>query len=230
MDEALPRVGQERRGAHRGQASRSSSSPAASRATSATRFARCASARSTARRSPRIGLGSSSPKCASSSCRSCSRLRASSTTSRNKLDADIRKKFEEKGYVLLGVGRRRPRAHLLQRRRSRAKPTWRRPRCGPWVDDPLVRDAVPAARPQRRAARRARRAAVAADGPDQRLLRLAAVDAGAAVVHQGQVHDLDAHHPGDRRHRHHQEGVRQADARICRRSCSPTPRSCRTSC
>ena len=152
---------------------------------------------------------------------------------RNKLDADLRKKFDDKGYVLLAWGDVGP-VHIFSNTPIRGKADLAQLKLWAWVDDALVRalfqqlgvNGVPLGVPDVLPS--------LADGPHQRLLRLAAVDAGAAVVHQGQVHDLDAHLAGHRRHRHHQEGVREArpgdaedaDGRLARPSRPSCSRRC----
>ena len=113
----------------------------------------------------------------------------------------------EKGYILLGWGDVGP-VHLFSQ-----QPVRRSPICGQTKLWHVERRSAHASRlfaalgAARRADGRARGAAGAVDGRDRRLLRLAAVDAGAAVVGARQVRDLAGHRPGDRRDRDDQEGV-----------------------
>ena len=79
---------------------------------------------------------------------------------RNKLDAELRKKFEDKGYVLLAWGDVGP-VHIFSNSPIKGKADLAQLKLWAWVDDALVRALFHAARRQRRAARRARRAAVA---------------------------------------------------------------------
>jgi TRAP-type C4-dicarboxylate transport system substrate-binding protein len=57
---------------------------------------------------------------------------------RNKLDADFRKKFEEKGYVLLAWGDVGP-VHIFSNIPIKSKADLAQTKLWAWVDDPLVR-------------------------------------------------------------------------------------------
>jgi TRAP-type C4-dicarboxylate transport system substrate-binding protein len=57
---------------------------------------------------------------------------------RNKLDADFRKKFEEKGYVLLAWGDVGP-VHIFSNVPLKSKDDLSKTKLWAWVDDPLVR-------------------------------------------------------------------------------------------
>jgi len=57
---------------------------------------------------------------------------------RSKLDADLRKKFEEKGYVLLAWGDVGP-VHIFSNLQLKSKADLAQTKLWAWVDDPLVR-------------------------------------------------------------------------------------------
>ena len=112
----------------------------------------------------------------------------------------FQKKFEAKGFRLNDRGEVGW-IYFLSKNKVESLDDLKGQKLWMWGDDQLVGAHVQEARPQRRAARRARGRCRPDLRQDQRVLRLARRGGRAAVVLEGQVHDVDADELRDRRDR-----------------------------